>query len=144
MRFGDRRVRFPQVRLKPFRKNTRKFGAKRQFCGVIRERYARTWMNRGRAPRMDSRGALGQPGDFDATPSTKRIAVDRAVAGQNRTRTIAWRTPPLEEALRTALGDDIRRPLTEIATHLGYRSVTPLQNRYRDLCGEIVSKREVL
>lgn len=47
----------------------------------------------------------------------------------------------VEETLLTALRDDIPQPLSEIATHLGYRGVAPLQSRYRDLSDQIVSKR---
>jgi len=47
----------------------------------------------------------------------------------------------VEEALRTTLRDDIPPPLTEIATNLGYRTVTSLERRYPDLCVEISTKR---
>ena len=74
---------------------------------------------------------------------TERIIVDGAVADQNHSPHAHYRVTDstVEEALRTALRNDIPRPLAEIATHLGYRSVAPLQNRYRDLCRQIVSKR---
>jgi AraC-like DNA-binding protein len=74
---------------------------------------------------------------------TEKIGVDSAVAGQNHSPRAHYRVADsaVEEALRTALREDIPRPLAEIATHLGYRSVAPLQNRYRELCGQIISKR---
>lgn len=130
--------------LSQFQENTRNFGAKRQFRGVIRKRYARGWMNRGNAPRMDSLAALSLSQEVSMLRLlTERIAVDRAVAGQNHSPHAHYRVADsaVEEALCTALRDDIPRPLAEIATQLGYRSVAPLQNRYRDLCGQIVSKR---
>lgn len=49
--------------------------------------------------------------------------------------------PIVENALRAALLDDVPRRLDEIAADLGYRSVEPLQSRFRDLCRQIVGKR---
>ena len=73
--------------------------------------------------------------------SAEHAQITKALKNDLDWRTMCVADSAVEEALCTALRDDIPRPLAEIATQLGYRSVAPLQNRYRDLCGQIVSKR---
>jgi len=72
---------------------------------------------------------------------TEEIAIDDAFVGKRPRAHFRVADSAVEEALQTALREDIPRCLEEIAKDLGYRSVAPLQNRYRELCSQVVSKR---
>ena len=125
-----------------FQENVRILARGSGRCVAIPYRHIREWI-RGCAPHMDSLGALSHSQEI----SMVRLLTERTDAGDTgppRSSHIHYRVAgrTVEEALRTALRDEIPPTLMEIAAHLGYRSIASLQNRYRDLCAQIVSKRQ--
>lgn len=133
--------------LDQFRENVRNLARKGQLRRAFRNCNVRGWMNRGCAPRMDSLAFLARSQDLSMLSLlTEPIIIEDAVAGQRVSRYAHFRVPDsvIEQALRAALRDNIPRRLEDIATDLGYRSIAPLQSRYRDLCRQLVGKRSDL
>jgi len=128
--------------LDQFRENVRILARGGGRCAAIQYHHIREWI-RGRAPHMDSLTALSLSQEISMVRLlTERI--DASDTGPPRSPQIHYRVAghTVEEALRTALREKIPPTLMEIAAHIGYRSVAPLKNRYRDLCGQVVSKRQ--
>jgi hypothetical protein len=130
--------------LDQFRENTRILARKGQFRGPFRNRNVRGWMNRGCAPRMDSLALLSRIQEISMLHLlTEKIVIENVVASQHQSPYAHYRVagPIVENTLRATLLADVPRRLEEIAADLGYRSVEPLQSRFRDLCRQIVEKR---
>jgi hypothetical protein len=130
--------------LEQFQENTRNFRRNRQFHSTIRRDKVRGWTNAGNAPRMDSLLLLSLRQNVSMLRLlTEKIFVTTAATATQHSTHAHFRVfdSDVESALRAALWDDVPQSLAEIAMTLGYRSVTPLQGRFRDLCDEIVRKR---
>jgi hypothetical protein len=113
-----------------FQENTRLMARKGVFRGEFRNRNSRGWMNRASAPRTDSLAFLSRrEGVSMLQLLTGRIVIADAVAplpSSYAHHRVAG--PIVENALRSALLDDVPRRLEEIAADLGYRSAEPLQS----------------
>jgi AraC-like DNA-binding protein len=72
---------------------------------------------------------------------TERVAVDAFPARSNAHAHYRVAGPKIDEALRTALCEDVPPSLPDIAKRLGYRTIAPLQVRFQDLCKAITRKR---
>jgi hypothetical protein len=77
---------------------------------------------------------------------TEKITVANVADGQPPSPHAHYRVAgsTIENALRAALLDDSPRSLEKIAADLGYRTIAPLQNRFRDLCRQLIRKRSAL
>lgn len=127
--------------LDQFRENMRAFRRCRQFHAIVEHRNGRGW-TRGNAPRMDSLVLLSLHQNTSMLRLlTERIAVETSPARSNPHAHYRLDGPTIEEALRTALREDVPPSLADIATRLGYRTIPPLQVRFQDLCKAITRKR---
>ncbi len=128
--------------LDQFGANTRNLARKGHFREAFRNRDVRGWLKAENAPRMDSLAlfALNQNVSM-LRLLTAEIAVDEAVAGPGAHARCRVAGPAVEEALRGSSRRYSSARLEEIAKDVGYRSIAPWQNRYRELCSQVVSKR---
>lgn len=131
--------------LDQFRENMRALRSCRQFHSVIVRRNVRGWMNVGSAPRMDSLVLLSQCQKTSVLRLLNEpIAVEPRICGRPpHTPHTHCRVdgPTVEAALQAALREEVPPPLDEIATQVGYLCAESLRFRFRDLCQEIVRKR---
>lgn len=130
--------------LEQFQENTRNFRRNQQFHSAIPRDKVRGWTNAGNAPRMDSLVLLSLRQNVSMLRLlTEKISVTAATTATQHSPHAHFRVfdSAVDGALRAALCNDIPQSLAEIAMSLGYRSITPLQWRFRDLCNEIVRKR---
>jgi hypothetical protein len=132
----------------PLQENIRQFvrstGGNLQLRATLEHRHIRGWMTGRNAPRMDSLVALSR----SRAVSIARLLTERISAAKDIVQRRSSHSHPrvadnvVEEALRAALVAEFPPPLTEVATHLGYRTVASLQSRYSGLCAKISRKRE--
>jgi hypothetical protein len=127
--------------LDQFRENMRTFRRCRQFHAIVERRNIRGW-TRGDAPRMDSLVLLSLHQNASMLRLlTDRLVVDARITSHSTHAHYRVDGPTIEEALQTALREDVPPPLAEIAMRLGYRGIASLQIRFHDLCQAIVRKR---
>src|ERR1700744_2601142 len=101
----------------------RTFRRCRQFHAIIERRNLRGWTRRN-APRMDSLVLLSLHQKTSMLRLlTERIAVEGATARGNPHAHYRVDGLTMEEALQTALREDVPPSLAEIAAQLGYRTV---------------------
>jgi hypothetical protein len=118
-------------------------GGYRRLGAAIAGVFLRGWIQRGSIPRMESLVRLSRR----VGVSLVRILTERINPETKSPQSCPWKahyrvaSSVVEEALRAALQATIPPSLQEIAGQVGYRSVYPLQFRYRALCCEIVNKR---
>jgi hypothetical protein len=107
-------------------------------------RDVRHWIRRAAIPRMDSLVSLSLSCGVPLLHLlTERIESDNAEPKHSPKAHHRVADSIVEESLQTALAAIAPPPLRDIANGLGYRSVKPLQDRYRALCGEIANKRQL-
>ena len=108
-------------------------------------RDVRHWIRRAAIPRMNSLVSLSLACDIPLLHFlTERIESDNNGEPKHSSKAHHRVADSIvEESLRTALAAIAPPPLRDIANGLGYRSVKPLQGRYRGLCGEIANKRRL-
>lgn len=133
-----------------FRENvrsyTREAGGCLRFRPAMQHRHIRGWIRRMNIPRLDSLVELSR----SQKVSVVDLLTERIARGNNLNQKRVSQTQHrvassvVEEALQAALRTSIPPPLPEIASQLGYRSVAPLQSRFRVLCNEIASRRSGL
>jgi hypothetical protein len=100
-----------------FRDNMRTFRRCRQFHAI------RGW-TRGDAPRMDSLVLLSLRQNASMLRLlTERIVIEARITSHSTHAHYRVDGPTLEEALQTALREDVPPPLAEIAMRLGYRGI---------------------
>lgn len=127
-----------------FRENARILARNGSFRGELRNQNVRGWMNRGAAPRMDSLAFLSHKDRVSMLHLlTRKIVADAVTSLPSPYSHHRVAGSIVENALQAALLEDVPRRLEELAAELGYRSVEPLQSRFRDLCRLIVEKRAV-
>jgi len=129
------------------RENVRGFvgsaGGYRRLGAEIRGVFVRGWIQRESVPRMNSLVELSR----SLGVSLVRLLTQRINTGKKTHQKCPWKahyrvaSSIVEDGLRAALQAAIPPSLREIAGQVGYRSVYPLQFRYRVLCSEIVRKR---
>ena len=119
-----------------FRDNVRTAGGRRDV---------RHWIRRAAIPRMNSLVSLSLSCDIPLLHFlTERIESDNNAEPRHSPKAHHRVADSIVEAsLRTALAAAAPPPLRDVANGLGYRTVAPLQRRYRALCGEIVNKRQL-
>ncbi|MGA7415391.1 MAG: hypothetical protein WBW33_33265 [Bryobacteraceae bacterium] len=130
-----------------FQENTQHLRKHRLHRRVVLAGNGRHWIREGSAPRMDSLVLLAlSHGVSMLSLLSEKIAVAPALANSNHSLHAHFRVPDLavEEALGAALSEDTPPSLLAISARLGYRTIVPLQNRYRGLCNQIVAKRKWL
>jgi AraC-like DNA-binding protein len=141
-----------QFGLDLLRENIRGFvwtaGGYRRLSAQTRGVFVRGWIQRESVPRLNSLVELSRSlGVSLVRLLTERINTRRKTRQMNTHQKYPWKahyrvaSDIVEDALRVALQAAIPPSLREIAGQVGYRSVEPLQFRYRALCGEIVHKR---
>lgn len=141
-----------QFGLDLLRQNVRGFarsaGGYRRFCAENQVMFVRGWIHHEAVPRMNSLVKLSRSLGFSLVRLlTGRINIRTKTHQMNTHQKCPWKahyrvaSSVVEEALRAALQAAIPPTLPEIAGQVGYRSVYPLQFRYRVLCSEIVRKR---
>ncbi|MGC1463041.1 MAG: TniQ family protein [Terracidiphilus sp.] len=124
-----------------FGENMRTFRRCRQVHSIIERGNIRGWM-KGNAPRMDSLVLLSLHQNTSMLNLlTEPIVIEPRVTSHPAHAHYRVDGSTLEAALRGACREDMPPSLTEIATRLGYLSVTPLQFRFHDLCQAIIRKR---
>jgi hypothetical protein len=125
--------------LDQFQENMRAFRRCRQFHSVIARRNVRGWMSVGSAPRMDSLVLLSQCQNASMLHLlTERIVVEPRITSHPAHAHYRVDGATVEAVLQVACREDVPPSLVEIATRLGYLSVTPLQFRFHDLCQAIM------
>lgn len=130
--------------LDQFRENARILARNGSIRGELRNRNVRGWMNRGAAPRIDSLAFLSHKDRVSMLHLlTRKIVADAVTSLPSPYSHHRVAGSIVENALQAALLEDVPRRLEELAAELGYRSVEPLQSRFRDLCRLIVEKRAV-
>lgn len=129
--------------LSQFQANMRSLTDTRQFRDVFRHRNIRGWRNHGNAPNLESLTAISLSQDI----SMLRLLTEAISSGRDVDSGISPHAhfrvsrSTAEVALRAALQDAFPPSLQELATRIGYGSVSPLKARFRALCDEIVCKR---
>jgi len=124
-----------------FRENMRTFRHFRRVHVIVARGNIRGW-SRDNAPRMDSLVLLSRCQDASMLRLlTERIVVAPRITSHPVHAHYRVDGPTMEEALQTALHEDVPPSLVEIAARMGYLSVAPLQFRFHDLCQAIIRKR---
>jgi len=130
-----------------FRENVRSFvrdaGGYRRFHAGIRQPYVRDWIRRTDIPRLSSLLQLSH----SQSVSLIRLLTERIDGGNKPDQECVWNAhyrvaaSVVEAALQAARQAAIPPSLQEIASQLGYRTVTSLQDRFPALCREIADRR---
>lgn len=123
-------------------------GGYRRLRAEVPGFFLRGWIQLGSIPRMDSLVRLSRRvGVSLVRLLTQRINTRKKTRQLNTPQKCPWKahyrvaSGIVEDALRAALQAAVPPSLQEIAGQVGYRSVYPLQFRYRALCDEVVRKR---